>query len=216
MGTKRTAEITGAIDGAATGVMTGLMAETRIATAMGWRKVEAICEGDKVLTFDNGLQEVSKVTRVRLWDGDGDCPRRFWPIAVPAGVFGNRAAMKILPSQALILESDIAEALYGDAFALVRACVLEGTRGMHRTPPARDAEVVLLHFADEQVVFGEDGALFFCPSSRDLIERALEGHEATYSILPMHEALRLVEQMEAQNECACPAAPADMTQAVAA
>ena len=37
---------------------TGLVAGTRIATAMGWRAVEAIAVGDLVLTFDNGLQPV--------------------------------------------------------------------------------------------------------------------------------------------------------------
>jgi hypothetical protein len=216
LGTKRTAEATGAFDGAATGVMTGLMTQTRVATAMGWRRIDTICEGDQVLTFDNGLQVVTKITRVRLWGGEGDCPRRFWPLEVPAGVFGNRAAMKILPSQPLILESDIAETIYGDAFALVRARVLEGIRGIDRTPPAHDAEVVLLHFEDEQVVFGEDGALFLCPSSRDLIARALDGVETQYSILPMHEALRLVDQIEGKTACADPATPRHFTRAVAA
>ena len=55
LGTKRTAEVTGASDGTANGVMTGLLAGTRVATAMGWRRVDAISEGDQILTFDNGL-----------------------------------------------------------------------------------------------------------------------------------------------------------------
>jgi hypothetical protein len=205
LGTKRTAELTGASDGKANGVMTGLLAGTCVATAMGWRRVDAISEGDQALTFDNGLQEVTKVTRHRLWDGEGQCPHRFWPLEVPAGALGNRSTLKILPSQPVMLESDTAEALYDDPFALVRARVLEGIRGIDRTPPANDAEVILLHFADEQVVFGKDGALMFCPSSRDLIERSLDGHESPYSILPVHEAIRLVDQIEGDSWCRCPA-----------
>ncbi|WP_172982797.1 Hint domain-containing protein [Roseovarius bejariae] len=216
MGTKRTAEVTAAYDGAATGVMTGLLAGTCVATAMGWRRVDAMAEGDQVLTFDNGLQEVTKVTRIRLWDGEGQCPRRFWPLEVQAGALGNRSTLKILPSQPVMLESDAAETLYDDPFALVRARVLEGIRGIDRTPPANDAEVILLYFADEQVVFGKDGALIFCPSSRDLIERSLDGDDSQYSILPMHEAIRLVDKIEGDSWCRGPAAPYQTNDATAA
>ncbi len=215
-GTKRKPEVTGAFDGASTGVMTGLLTGTRVATAMGWRMIDGISAGDKVLTFDHGMQEVTKVTRVRLWDGEGQCPRRFWPLEVPAGVLGNRANMRILPGQPVMLESDTAEEAYGDPFALVRARVLEGIRGIDRSPPTHDAEVILLHFADEQVIFGEDGALFFCPSSRDLIERALDGDDSLYSILPLHEALRLVDQIEEDGSCSGPATPHHIGAAVAA
>jgi len=215
-GTKRTAEVTGAIDGAVTGVMTGLIAGTRVATAMGWRGIETISEGDQVLTFDNNLQCVTKVTRVRLWDGQGDCPRRFWPLCVPAGVLGNHTDMKILPGQPVMLESDTAEAIHDDPFALVRARVLEGIRGIDRSPPAPNAEVILLHFTDEQVVFTDSGALFFCPSSRDLIERSLAGDESSYSILQVHEALRLVDHIEAVGTCSVPTSLRHLDNAAAA
>ncbi|WP_306153764.1 Hint domain-containing protein [Roseovarius sp. MMSF_3281] len=192
------------------------MTGTRVATAMGWRKIERLGAGDMVLTFDHGMREVTKVTRVRLWRGEGACPRRFWPLEVPAKVLGNRTIMRILPGQAVMLESDIAEEAYGDPFALVRARVLEGIRGIERTPPVGDAEVIMLYFADEQVIFGEDGALFLCPSSRDLIARALDGDDSLYSILPVHEALRLVDQIESEDTCSGPATPQDIGAAVAA
>jgi hypothetical protein len=183
---------------------------------MGWRRVDAISEGDQILTFDNGLREVTKVTRLRLWDGAGRCPRRFWPLEVPAGALGNRSTLKILPGQPVMLESDTAEALYDDPFALVRARVLDGIRGIDRTPPADDAEVILLYFADEQVVFGKDGALLLCPSSRDLIERSLDGIESAYSVLPAHEAIRLVDQIEGDSWCHCPATLHNTDHAMAA
>lgn len=74
----------------------------------------------------------------------------------------------------------------------------------------------MLHFADEQVVFGDTGALFFCPSSRDLIQRSLDGDASFYCILPMHEGLRLVDRIDAVGSCSGPASPVHLDNAVAA
>ncbi len=37
------------------GLASGMVAGTKVATEMGWRRVEGILPGDKVLTFDCGL-----------------------------------------------------------------------------------------------------------------------------------------------------------------
>ena len=171
-GTKRMPDTTGAYDGGATGVMSGLIEGTRVATAMGWRPIEAIAVGDKVLTFDAGLQPVTRIERRALWSGESACPARFWPLEVPAGALGNRDVMHILPNQGVMLESDAAELAYDDPFALVPALALEGVNGIHRTPPRPATEVLVLHFETDQVVFANSGALFFAPSSRDLLDRA--------------------------------------------
>lgn len=195
---------------------TGLISGTRVATAMGWRPVEAIAEGDKVLTFDAGLQTVTRVTRLRIWDEEQTCPRDFWPLEVPAGALGNREVMHLLPSQTVMVESDTAEDLYGDPFSLIPARAMEGVRGIGRVPPKADAEVVLLHFAEEQVVFANIGALFHCPSSRDMLSFA---HEATeepfYSILPMDEARFLAVQLDEEPVMASSTAPQEFWAAAA-
>jgi len=200
-GIKRMTDVTGAYDGGATGVMSGLVEGTRVATAMGWRPVEAIAVGDKVLTFDAGLQVVTRIECRALWSGETACPPRFWPLEVPAGALGNRQMMYLLPNQGVLLESDAAEMVYGDPFTLLPAQALDGVNGIHRVPPRHGTDVVTLHFETEQVVFANSGALFFAPSSRDLLDRAFDGDtEPLYTVLPMDEAVILAEaiQLEAQ------------------
>ena len=194
----------------------GLVVGTRIATATGWRPVEAIAAGDRVLTFDAGLQTVTRVERLRLWSEDDPCPQQFWPMEVPAGALGNRERMLILPGQNIMLESDTAEDLYGDPFSLIPAGAMEGVRGIDRVPPEQDVEIVLLHFPEEQVVFAENGALFLCPASLDMIECAREeSARPFYSVLSMDEARFLAVRMEDEIAMTCSHSPREAMAAVA-
>ncbi|MDT8328289.1 MAG: Hint domain-containing protein [Roseovarius sp.] len=180
------------------GVMTGLVSGTRVATAIGWRPVEALTAGDRVLTFDNGLQPLVDVNRQPLWSGKNACPQNFWPLELARGALGNRGSLTILPHQVVMLESDTAEEIWGDPFALLPALALDGANGVSRVPPARDAEVSVLHFEEEQVVFAEHGLMFLCPSSRDLLDYAFTPEDAlAYCVLPINEARRLTMALEA-------------------
>lgn len=136
----------------------GLVAGTRIATSSGWRSVEAVAVGDLILTFDNGLQPVVAVTRTPVRQ------RQFThtaalPVLVPAGAIGNTAPMTLLPEQGVMVESDVAEALFGDPFAVVKARDLVGLRGIERSGPMPVDEVITLHFANDEVLHADGGAL---------------------------------------------------------
>lgn len=195
----------------ATAVRAGLVSGTKVATVMGWRPVEAIAEGDKVLTFDAGLQTITKVTRIRLWSGQETCPQQFWPLEVPAGALGNREAMKVLPGQNIMVESDAAEDIYGDPFTLIPAEAVEGLYGVERTKPQDDIEVIVLHFASDQVIFAANGALFFCPAFTDMVDAAFaEEARPFYSVLPMDEARFLVNRLEDEIAAACSHSPQDV------
>ncbi len=195
----------------ASAVKSGLISGTKVATGMGWRQVEAIAEGDKVLTFDGGLQTITKVSRVRLWSGQDHCPRQFWPLEVPAGALGNRGVMHVLPGQNIMVESDAAEDLYGDPFTLMPAEAIEGLYGVARTPPEGDVEIVVLHFAADQVVFAENGALLFCPAFADMVDAAFaEEARPFYSVLSMDEARFLAVQIEDEIAAACFNFPQDI------
>ncbi|MEO1138690.1 MAG: Hint domain-containing protein [Pseudomonadota bacterium] len=192
-------------------VKTGLISGTKVATAMGWRAIEAIAVGDNVLTFDAGLKCVTKISRIRLWSGQDDCPRQFWPLEVPVGALGNRETMQVLPAQNIMVESDTAEDLYGDPFSLIPAEAIEGLYGVRRVPPQLDQEIVVLHFAADQVVFADNGALFFCPSYVDMLESACsDAAQPFYSILPMDEARNLAVQIEDEITAACTHSPQDV------
>ena len=180
-------------------VMSGLVSGTSVATAMGWRPVEAVVAGDRVLTFDAGLQAVTQVTRHPFWQEAGRCPECFWPIEVSEGALGNREVMHLLPQQTIMVESDTAEDLYGDPFSLIPAEAMDELTESRRVPPQDGFEVVRLHFATEQVVFARNGLLFLCPSSRDMVTAVWDApQDPLYAILPLDEARFLATRIEAE------------------
>jgi len=139
---------------------TGMMAGTKVATAIGWRPVEAVAAGDMVLTFDGGMQPVKEVVRRQYWCTDSD--PEDWPLRVPAGALGNRGDMHVLPRQLILVESDTAEAVLGDPFALIPAAALDGFRGITRVRPGEVVEAIELRFEAEEIVYANIGALFLC------------------------------------------------------
>ena len=182
----------------------GLLSGTRIATPDGWSPVQTIGVGDEVLTFDAGLQKVTHIEWVRLWDGKGTCPRAFWPLTVPSGVLGNSKELKILPGQNVMIESDIAEKYFGDPFSLIPAEATEGLHGVVRTPPEHAYFVVLLHFAQEQIVYSQSGALLFCPAFEDgAMSGANHNPKPNYTSLPMDKARLLAKHLGDEDTAAC-------------
>ncbi len=180
-----------------TGLACGLVAGTRIATAMGWRPVEAIAEGDLVLTFDRGLQPVRAITRGLNWSSDTPCPKGLRPLSVPAGALGNQEAMTLLSDQSVMVESDTADALFGDPFALVPASSLDGFRGIARIRDMVELDVIQLQFDCDEIIFASLGALAFCPCSRmlgiDTILSAETDEPPAYRKLPQAEAAMLID-----------------------
>lgn len=147
------------------GLETGMVSGTKVAGAMGWRDIATVSVGDRVSTLDGGMQEVRQVTRSNLWNGAGPCPQILWPLEVPVGALGNSDVMLLLPAQIVMIESDVAEDISGDAFVLVPALSLDGYRGIHRVQPHAPVPVTTLHFATDQVVLSSFGAMFFTPAA---------------------------------------------------
>ncbi|SIS81034.1 Hint domain-containing protein [Phaeovulum vinaykumarii] len=175
----------------------GFIVGTRIATAQGWRAVEAIAPGDLVMTFDHGLAPVQAITRAALWSGQGRCPRSVMPLAVPAGALGNAAALLLLPEQSILLESDLAEAVFGAPFVLVPAAALAGYRGIEPITPHQKIEVIQLRFAEDEVVYANGSGLMRCAgSAAGGLERLLAGERLeSYSVLPLNMARVIVKAM---------------------
>lgn len=170
----------------------GLVSTTKVATARGWSAAGDLKPGDLVLTFDAGLQSVTQVAKEVPFETAQDCPTALWPLEVPKGAFGNARPYHLLSGQNIMVESDAAEDMFGDPFSIIPASALLGLRGVERVPPKDGMEVVRISFSDEQVIFGEHGALYLCASSRDMVEMALEQRlDPLYAILPPAEA-RLV------------------------
>ena len=188
----------------------GLVAGTTIATAMGWRPIDAIAEGDLVLTFDRGMQSVRAITRSRHWDSDHACPKALQPLSVPAGALGNQSDMTLLPEQCVMIESDSGDMLFGDPFSLLHAADLAGLRGIERIAPDLQIEVIQLHFDDDEVVFADAGALVFCPSLRVInVAELLEARPDAVRYVPLPGALAktLVDCLADEDAVTQPYAP---------
>ncbi|MEM6375962.1 MAG: Hint domain-containing protein [Pseudomonadota bacterium] len=184
-------------------IASGLLIGTRIATTLGWRAVEALTPGERVLTFDAGLQRIAHVARIKLWEQSEGCPGGLRPLLLPAGVIGNRSEIQVLPGQGVMIESDVAEELYGDPFALIPAQAVDDLPGLGRSEPQGGVEAIVLQFETPQVLFAEAGALLFCPGAQGAGAQsgAAMAHACKkYNTLPLEEARRLMRYM--RDECA--------------
>ena len=180
----------------------GLIGQTMVATPSDWRPVSTLRPGDRVMTFDNGFQRIESVGVTELCADDEDCPYAQWPLEVPAGYIGNRDRLCLMPQQNVIIESDLAEAQFGDPFAMVPACELDGMCGVHRIRPNETQKVYSLCFARDEVVFVNGSALVHCPNG------ALEGENlmvtpkaSAYTPLPRDSARAVCRELAAVTGC---------------
>lgn len=190
---RRSIETTGAYDGGLAALTHGLMAGTRVASNLGWRATESLAVGDMVLTFDNGMQEITEIRRSSVWMDAPDTAPAMWPVIVPAGALDNRQELTLLPDQGVLVECDAAADMYGDPFAVIPAQSLDGVRGIYRAAPAQQIELIAIYFADEQVIYAEGGALIHCPANTTALDKFLEMQPATYDVLNTRDAAFLAE-----------------------
>lgn len=177
----------------------GIMAGTPIATPQGWSPVEALRPGDPVITFDSGLRRITDVFHARM---TADLPRLLWPIRVPAGALDCRTDLLLAPEQKLLVESDAAEELYGNPFALLPAMALEGWRGIHRARP-EPATIVQLRFSRDQFLYASRAVLLACPGDSLDLTSGLAGlaspPKADYCALTLSQARHLVACLMAED-----------------
>ncbi|MCA0203698.1 MAG: Hint domain-containing protein [Proteobacteria bacterium] len=185
----------------AAGIAQGLIAGTLVATETGWQPVDDLQPGDRIVTFDHGMRPLRAVRISTLYTAAEAAPQRLWPLSIPAGVLGNRSALKVLPDQPVLIESDAAEVLYGDAFLMLPVGVLDGYRGITRVPPAREMSVVALEFDNDEVVYVNGTLLAQCPApevatTEGQIERLRGAAPLRYQRLTEQQGRRLVEAMQ--------------------
>lgn len=193
--THRAVEMTGAYDGGIATLSHGLMAGTRVASNLGWRAIDALTVGDKVLTFDHGMQEITEIRRAHMWLDAPDTAEHMWPVVIPEGALGNREELVLLPDQGVMVESDAALDFHGDPFAVLTAHSLVGLRGIRRRQPMQRVELIAVYFAHDEVIYAEGGALIHCPRDMSSLDKFLEADAATYVVLSGEEAEDLADHI---------------------
>lgn len=166
-------------------VAEGILATTPIATPDGWRPAGDLQTGAQVMTFDSGNQTVSQALTLPLEDP----PPEFWPLRIPPWAMDNREEVLLLPEQKVLIESDCAEDLFGDPFALIPARALEGWRGIERCRPPPLLAAVQLRFVRHQVIYASRGVLLSCAGDA-LAESDWQARD--YSICSLAQAQHMI------------------------
>ncbi|MEM1430973.1 MAG: Hint domain-containing protein [Pseudomonadota bacterium] len=123
---------------------------TRVLTLNGWRPVECLRVGDRVLTRDSGAQRIRWIGR-RAFAGTGPLA----PVEVARGVLGADRPVRLSPQHRLLLSGPHIAALTGEAEALCPALhLVDGARIRRRQTPW----VTYLHLMfDKHEVIWADG-----------------------------------------------------------
>ncbi len=176
----------------------GLVAGTMVATVDGWVPVERLCVGDMVVTFDDGAQEVTGVTRrlQPLRETDAVQPL----LSLPAGLIGNRRPLLLPEGQAMMVESDFAEQILDDPFAAVQAAAFAALPGVERGLPDGQIVIVTISFAEDEMIFVEGQALAYCAAAHRVSPQSLEeaiwsGASQRYTTLSQEDAELVVSGM---------------------
>ena len=172
----------------------GFLEETHVVSNLGWRRVDDLRIGDKVLTFDNGMRPILELQRETLSLVEAPMPRGQWPLLVPQGVVQNRRELHVLPDQGIFVETELVSDAQGDPYVVIPAAALIGYRGVEPVQPMGELTINTLSFAQDEVVYAEGGMLTHCPCARSLMEAP---EEPTYQVLDLEDARDLVGRMAA-------------------
>lgn len=159
----------------------------RIATPLGARPVEDLAAGDRVLTRDNGMQEIAWIAAVTLGSQTRPLPDRLAPVLIRAGALGNglpERDLVVSPGHRMLLCTPRARRQFGEGEVLVAARDLTDRPGITRLAPA---SVTYAHFmcAHHEIVLA-DGAWSesFQPGDRALAALAPRQRDELLQIFP--------------------------------
>lgn len=108
---------------------------TMVATPKGERPVEELREGDKVITRDNGIQEIRWVGEKAMRWQDFAINQHLKPILVQAGSLGNglpERDLMVSPNHRLLVANDRTALYFEEREVLVAAKHLIDNKGVHK------------------------------------------------------------------------------------
>ena len=138
---------------------TGILSGTCLKTPAGAIAIENLRVGDYVLTFDDGLQQIRSITRswIRPNAATGGVSRKL--VWIDNGTHGNALPLMVPYGQPIMIESDLAESVLGDPFAVVTADTLVGTGCSEYVSICDPIEVYKVKFDFPQLAYCAGGAL---------------------------------------------------------
>ncbi|MFY0596160.1 MAG: Hint domain-containing protein [Cognatishimia sp.] len=130
--------------------------DAKIATMAGERPVQALREGERVITRDNGLQEIAWIGKRSLDAIELAANPHLQPILIKAGSLGHNQPetdLMVSPNHRMLIANDANALLFDERETLVAAKHLVGKPGVTK---ANVAEVTYFHilFEQHEVVLG--------------------------------------------------------------
>lgn len=107
---------------------------TKIATPRGERPVEELRAGDRVITRDNGLQEIAWVGQIEMPGKVLKANPHLKPILIKAGALGNglpETDMLVSPNHRVLVANDRTHLFFDESEVLAASKHLLGTAGVH-------------------------------------------------------------------------------------
>ncbi|MBV0911668.1 Hint domain-containing protein [Anianabacter salinae] len=133
-------------------------AGARITTDRGDIAVESVREGDRVLTRDNGFQEVRWTGSTRIAADRLVFEDRMRPVLIRKDAFGEGCPARdtmVSPQHRMLRAGPAAELYFDEPEVLVAAKDLTGLDGVHRVAPAAGVLYVHLMFDRHEVVLAD-------------------------------------------------------------
>lgn len=127
--------------------------DTKIATISGERAVQDLREGDKVITRDNGLQEIAWIGHKTI---DLKRAPALRPILIKAGSLGHNQPeqdIMVSPNHRMLVANDVTSLLFDERETLVAAKHLVGKAGVEIAAPKSVSYFHIL-FENHEVVLG--------------------------------------------------------------
>lgn len=132
---------------------------TLIATPEGERQVEELKAGDRVITRDNGIQEIRWIGRRDLAPAELSRAAHLQPVLIRQGALGNglpERDMMVSPNHRVLIANDKTALYFEDREVLVAAKHLTGLEGVDQVETSK---VSYIHFMfDQHEVVLSDGA----------------------------------------------------------
>ncbi|MBU2992048.1 cadherin-like domain-containing protein [Octadecabacter sp. 1_MG-2023] len=188
---------------------------TTIATPKGERLVEELREGDRIITRDNGIQEIRWVGRKEMSGKALVANPHLKPILVRAGSLGNglpERDMLVSPNHRMLVASDKTQLYFEEREVLAAAKHLVGSEGIHAVDVMGTAYIHFMFDRHEVVLSNGAWTESFQPGDHSLKgignsqrneilelfpelqeKQGLEGYQSARRSLKKHEAKLLVK-----------------------
>jgi hypothetical protein len=140
---------------------TGILSGTCLSTPEGPVPIENLRPGDYVQTFDDGFQQIQSIGRSWAWPDSASREINRKLVWIDYGAHGNSSSLLLPPGQPIMIESDLAESVLGDPFAVVTAESLIGASCSEYVSICDVIEIHTIRFESPQLVYCAGGALLW-------------------------------------------------------